>query len=55
MQQPDGKWGTYEYPIEVRGSRIHSVTPDGQYVWIGTDAGLARVNTRMFERVSDGQ
>lgn len=54
MEQPDGKWGDYDYPVEIRGSRIHAVTPDGDYVWIGSDAGLARVDTRMFERVSDG-
>ncbi|MEO2005308.1 MAG: hypothetical protein ABGY41_14560 [Candidatus Poribacteria bacterium] len=55
MEQPDGQWGSYEYPVEIQGARIQSVTPDRHYVWLGTDAGLARVDTAMFQRMSDGQ
>jgi TolA-binding protein len=55
MSRVANEWSSYEYPIDIRGSRIHSVTPDGQYVWIGSDAGVARVDTAMFERAPDGQ
>ena len=55
MRRAADGWGNYEYPIDIRGSRIHSVTPDGQYVWIGSDAGVARVDTLMFERAPDEQ
>ena len=55
MSRVADEWSSYEYPIDIRGARIHSVTPDGQYIWIGSDAGVARVDTAMFERAPDGR
>lgn len=41
-----GKWGSVDYPSALRSARIYTALADSSSVWVGTSAGLGRLDIR---------
>jgi tetratricopeptide (TPR) repeat protein/frataxin-like iron-binding protein CyaY len=41
-----GKWSSVEYPTGVKAARVYTAFNDGEFVWVGTSVGLARMDVR---------
>jgi ligand-binding sensor domain-containing protein len=42
----NGRWGTVNYPVSIKSSRLHTAVAEQGIVWVGTSAGLARLEVR---------
>jgi len=41
-----GRWSSVDYPSGVKAARVYTTLMDGEYEWVGTSAGLARMDVR---------
>ncbi|GIX06057.1 MAG: hypothetical protein KatS3mg115_0460 [Candidatus Poribacteria bacterium] len=53
VRQPDGIWAQIHYPMALDGADVEAVLADGDFVWVGTSAGLGRVNTAVLQTVEE--
>jgi ligand-binding sensor domain-containing protein len=45
---PDSlKWEEFLYPTTICGQWVYAITGDSDYIWVGTDNGLARYSKKM--------
>ena len=45
----DRSWHDVAYPAALDGAHVETMLPDGDYVWIGTDQGLGRLDLSVLQ------